>query len=1014
MQQSKGIIGFFLVMLLIVCAWQFSFYIPTNKVEKDADKFAQKAAMLASPETKEAVLKSARASYLDSMSSEVVSNVPLIGKSTYQELKSKQLALGLDLKGGMSVLLHVDLKDFLKSLSGNSTDPNFTKAFESASVLQKQSQADFIQLFVQEYEKVAGTGKLAALFSHSESIKNNITLESTDAQVQSVIRQKADETVGETYERLKTRIDKLGVVQPNVSLDKARDIIVVELPGIENPERARKFLEASANLEFWEVYRISDPTIAQGLQDADNVLKAIQLGQKVDSATAAKDSTKNGIRGPLFTVLSPNANNFSPSVIGTADKNKIATVNQMLATPEVQAKFPRDVVFSWSKDPIKDKNGKSLGIFELYALKKTAGKDGPALNGEVVTDAKAVPREKGGGDYEISLAMNPSGATAWGQLTTRCANDNQREVAIVLDSNVVSAPSVRTPILEGRSSISGSYGAQDAKDMASMLQVGKLPAHTEIIQENTVGPTLGAENIRASFLSLTIAFLSILVFMGIYYSTGGIISIIALFANLFFIVGMLTSKGTVLTLPGIAGIVLTMGMAVDANVIIYERIREEINSGKTMLEAVSVGFKKSFPAILDGNATAFIAAIVLAVFGLGPIKGFGTVLWIGIVFTLFTAFLLTHIIVDYWIGKGWKIKFFAPFSERAFKNINVDWMKLRKVAYIGSTLFILAGLGAYLTRGFELGVDFKGGYSYNVQFDKAVNVDQLRSSLKTAFDNAEPVVKAVSNSRTYNITTSYLVNDQSSAAQKQVTQRLFDAINSTVDGGQLNIDNFTKGVPTGTHIVSSTKVGPTVADDIKKSSLIAGLLGLLGIGLYIVVRFKRWQYSVGAIIATLHDALITLSVFALFHGVLPFSLEIDQALIAAVLTILGYSINDTVIVYDRIREYMRTATNKPMPQVINDAVNSVFSRTIITSFIMVMVLLILFIFGGSSIRGFAFALLIGIIAGTYSSVFIAAPIMMDLSKKLDLSDVKTVTPTVSEKAAPVVQKARATAKKVTQ
>ena len=997
-------------MLLIVCVWQFTFYFPTNKVENNADKFAQKAAMLASPENKDAVLKSARASYLDSMSSENVFNVPLVGKYTYQELKSKQLALGLDLKGGMSVLLHVDLKDFLKSLSGNSTDPNFTKAFESASALQKQSQSDFIQLFVQEYEKVAGTGKLAALFSRSESIKNNITLESSDAQVQSIIRQKADETVGETYERLKTRIDKLGVVQPNVSLDKARDIIVVELPGIENPERARKFLEASANLEFWEVYRISDPVIVQGLQDADNVLKAVQLGQSVDSVKSG-DSTKNGIRGPLFTVLSPNANNFAPSVIGTTDKNKRDQVTQMLSNPAVQAKFPRDIVFSWSKDPIKDKDGKSLNIYELYALKKTAGKDGPALNGEVVTDAKAVPREKGGGDYEISLAMNPAGATAWGQLTTRCANDNQREVAIVLDSNVVSAPSVRTPILEGHSSISGSYGAQDAKDMASMLQVGKLPAHTEIIQENTVGPTLGAENIRASFMSLSIAFLSILVFMAIYYSTGGVISIIALFANLFFIIGMLTSKGTVLTLPGIAGIVLTMGMAVDANVIIYERIREEINAGKTMLEAVSVGFKKSFSAILDGNATAFIAAVVLAVFGLGPIKGFGTVLWIGIVFTLFTAFLLTHIIVDYWIARGWKIKFFAPFSERAFKNINVDWMKLRKIAYIGSTLFILAGLGAYLSRGFELGVDFKGGYSYNVQFDKNINVDQLRSSLKTAFDNAEPVVKAVSNSRTYNITTSYLVNDQSSAAQKQVTSRLFDVINKTIDDGNLNEENFTRGVATGTHIVSSTKVGPTVADDIKKSSLIAGILGLLGIGLYIVVRFKRWQYSVGAIIATLHDALITLSVFALFHGILPFSLEIDQALIAAVLTILGYSINDTVIVYDRIREYMQTVTNKPMPQVINDAVNSVFSRTIITSFIMVMVLLILFIFGGSSIRGFAFALLIGIIAGTYSSVFIAAPIMMDLSKKLDLSDVKTVTTTPAKPSA-TAQKARATAKRV--
>ncbi len=987
--QGKGIVKFFLVLLLLICAGQFIYYIPTSRVEKDAETYAQKVAATATGD-KSIAQKQARISYLDSMSSEKVFTIPLIGSYTYQDLKSKQLALGLDLKGGMSVLLQVDLKDFLRALSGNNTDPNFVKAIEEAQKAQTQSQGDFITIFVQEYKKLGGEGKLASIFARNESLKGSINVESTDAQVQNLIRQKANETVKETFERLKSRIDKLGVVQPNVSLDANRDIIVVELPGIDNPERARNFLQKAAKLEFWEVYRINDPQLGNALVDADKTLKAIQEGVK--DTLAAKDTSASLVSGPLFSVLSPNGGTLSPAVVGVTEKNKRDLVMKYLTQPEIASKFPRDMVFTWSKDAIKDATGKSTGAYELYALKKSAGKDGPALDGERVTDARAQSSDskKGGSGIEVSLQMDNAGAAQWAALTTQCARDNNREVAIVLDDEVVSAPRVINPIEGGRSSISGSYTVQEAQDLASILQVGKLPAKAEIIQENTIGPSLGAENIRSSMLAMGIAFLAIMAFMTIYYSTGGIISVIALIANLFFIIGMLTSKGTVLTLPGIAGIVLTMGMAVDANVIIYERIREELNDGKSMLQAIADGFKNSYSAIIDGNVTTLITALILWYFGLGPIKGFGIVLAIGILFTLFTAVLLSHLLVDWWTGRGKEIKFFAPFSERAFKNINFDWMSFRFKAYAVSGIIILAGIVSMFTRGFELGVDFKGGYSYNIQFDKAVNADQLRDGLTKAFEGQSTIVKAVNTDNTFNVTTSYLINETGDIAQEKVTSKLFEGVN-TIAGGNLKIEDFKKTDASTTHITSQAKVGPTVADDIKRSAFWATILGILGIGAYILLRFNRWQYSLGGIVALFHDVLVTLAFFSIFHGIFPFSMEVDQALIAALLTIIGYSINDTVIVYDRIREYMRKYTQQPMGEVINNAINSTLSRTIITSSTVLLVVLILFLFGGSSIKGFSFAMLIGVLAGTYSSIFIAAPIMMDFSKNIDLSEYKPET-----------------------
>jgi SecD/SecF fusion protein len=985
--QSKGLIKFFLILLLLVCAWQFIFYFPTNKVEKQAEAAAQKVAALATPENREVALRAERVRYIDSMTSEKILKLPLLGEYTYLDCKARQLALGLDLKGGMSVLLQVDLKDFLKALSGKSQDANFLAAIDNATKAQTQSQGDYISLFVQEYKKLAGEGKLASIFARTEGLKGTLTPESSDASVQAIIRQKANETVKETESRLKRRIDKLGVVQPLVSLDAARDIIVVELPGLDNPERAKKFLQSAANLEFWEVYRISDPQLANALMDADKTLKAMQEG-KVDSNKIKGDTTKSNVAGPLFQNLSPNNGQMSLAVVGLAEKNKREIIMNYLKQPEIASKFPREMVFSWSKDPLPTQAGAktSSSIYELYALKKTAGKDGAAIDGERVIDARPESGDRGS-NMGVTLLMDAQGAATWALLTAQCARDQNREVAIVLDSDVVSAPRVISPITEGRSSITGNYTVQEATDFASILQVGKLPARAEIIQSTIVGPSLGAENIRNSIMALGLSFLSILVFMGVYYSTGGLISIVALFLNLFFIIGALTSYGTVLTLPGIAGIVLTMGMAVDANVIIYERIREELAEGKATAQAISDGFKHSMSAVIDGHLTAFITSVVLIWQGIGPIKGFGVVLAIGVVFTLFTAILVSRLIVDWLTSRGHEIRFFAKFSEGAFKNINWDWMVLRKKAYMFSAVLILAGVVSFFTRGFELGVDFKGGYKYEIALDRKVDADQLRSALTASFDNQSTVVKAVNSDNTFDVTTSYMINATGEDVQDQVTQKLFEGVNKVV-GGNLDSAKFKSSDASGSHIKSSVKVGPTVADDIKSSSIWTTIIGILFIGIYILIRFSRWQYSLGVVVAAIHDVLITVSLFTLLHGFVPWSMEINQDFIAALLTIAGYSINDTVIVYDRIREYMRKYTNKPMASVINDGINSTLSRTIITSLTVLMVTFILFIVGGAGIKGFAFALFVGLLAGTYSSIFIAAPVMMDFSKNLDLSEYK--------------------------
>ncbi|GAA5220717.1 protein translocase subunit SecDF [Membranihabitans marinus] len=1010
--QAKGVIKFFLVLFAIVCVFQYILIFPTWKVEKNAENYAEKmAASVMDQGEKLGVKKQARIAYLDSMSSENVFSIPLFKEYTYEELKGQQLALGLDLKGGLSALLQVDIKDLFLNLAKNSTDPTFRKALDSAEKSMLSSGTDYITAFASEWRKVAEGKTLANIFAKNEILKEDITFSSDDNTVIAVLRQKANETVELTYKRLSDRIDKFGVAQPNVSLDESRHIILVELPGIENYERARNYLQAQANLEFWNVYRISDNNIVSIFTQANEKLKRLQSGDTTSLAAeeevemrkdtirtpvldslgnATGDTTveivdvpvqKNPFEGgPLFEAFTPNYTGaLGLAVMGQAEKNKRNIVTEYLSKPEIKSMFPSDLKFVWASEPNRDfTTGQKTNLYSLYALKAgRAGASAP-LSGEQVISAVAAP-DPITNKVAVSLKMNNQGARVWGDLTTKAAQDNNREVAIVLDNEVVSAPQVNTPITDGNSSISGNFTVQEGNDLANVLEVGKLPAKTKIISEALVGPSLGKENIRKSIISLLSGFFLVMIFMIFYYNGAGFVSILALFANLFFIFGALASYGTVLTLPGIAGIVLTIGMAVDANVIIYERIREELRDGKTVLNAIKNGFQYSYSAIIDANVTTLITAIILAYFGVGPIKGFAVVLIWGVIFSFITAVWLTRLIIDYYNDRGGKlITFWRPNTKGLLEGINIDWLGKRKKAYIFSAVFVGLGLISIVTRGWELGVDFKGGYSYNVAFDKDMDVDlaTLKGALSTAFEG-EPVVKSIDASNHFNITTSYLVDDVSEDAADKVMAKLYEGVNS-VAGGQIDFEAFKATDGEGTHIISSSQVGPTIADDIASSSWKAIIFALIAIFLYIFIRFSKWQYSLGAVFAIFHDTLVILGVFSLFRGILPFSLEIDQAFIAALLTVIGYSMNDTVIVYDRIRENFNSYSKKSRYQLINDAINSTMSRTLITSMTTLLVILLLLIFGGSTIKGFAFAISFGIIFGTYSSVFIASPILYDL------------------------------------
>lgn len=1014
--QGKGIVRFFLILLTVVCLLQYLYLLPTRKIEKNAERYAATAsASITDEAAKSMAYKLARANYLDSMSSEPVIKIPLLGSFSYEKLKRQQIALGLDLKGGISTVLQVDLREFLVNLSNRTKEPAFKQALDNADAAMKNAQTDYISLFGQEWAKVSNGMKLAPIFTRNATLREEINFETNDAEVLRILRTKANETVDLTFKRLKDRIDKLGVVQPNVSLDNARDLILVELPGIDNPERARSYLQSTAKLEFWDVYQVTDASIMEAFQAADDRLKKIaagdtslaaidtvtridtiwvpkmdSLGNIIDSTMTTQvvspDSTVSGEAGPLLSLLSLNYFNgqnvqYQLPVMGVANRNKIKAINELLAHPQVKNIFPQDVRFMWASKPYMNADGEETDQYELYAIRMKRGSEDAPLQGDRVVTATSAP-DPMTSEVAVTLRMDNLGSKIWSEMTTKAAQDNNRCIAIALDDEVVSAPRVNEPITTGSSRISGNFTIQEGQDLANILQIGKLPASTTIIQEALVGPTLGQQNIQKSMITMIVSMILVILFMIFYYAGSGVVAVIALLANLFFIFGALSSLGTVLTLPGIAGIVLTIGMAVDANVIIYERAREELRAGKSLKNAISDGFKHSYSAIIDANVTTIIVALVLAYFGLGPIKGFAVTLLVGVIFSFFTAVIVGRLIIEWWVGRGKNITFFIDMTKDIFANFKVDWLGKRKIAYIASSTFIAIGIISMFTRGFELGVDFKGGYSYNVQFakDQKVDVEALRKSLTTAFEGS-PIVKAVDAVNTYNITTSYLINDNTADVQNRVAEKLFEGVNA-VSGGNLNLESFKQTDFSGTHIQSSAKVGPTIADDIKKSSFYAGLISLILIFIYILVRFNKWQYSLGAVLALFHDALVVLSAFTLLRGVMPFSMEVDQTFIAAILTIIGYSINDTVVIFDRIRENFNLYTGKAKNDILNLSINQTMSRTIITALTVFLVVLALLFFGGSSIKGFAFAMTIGLISGTYSTIYIAAPILADLTGEI--------------------------------
>jgi SecD/SecF fusion protein len=994
--QGKGLIKLFLVLTALICLLQIIYFLPTNKVEKNADEYANNIAATASELDRSAVRSQAKSDYLDSMSTETIFSIPGLTQYTYSDLKRQQLGLGLDLKGGMSVVLEVDLQELLTNLAGrNAKDADFIAAIEAAKIAQRSDQSDFVTLFASEFNRIAPNKKLSRIFEQSEMLGEDVNFNSTDGEVERVLRQKADETVSLTFKMLSERINRMGVVQPNISLDAARDLILVELPGIDNAARAEEMLTGTAKLEFWHAYRVSDAGILNSLRQADKRLKSM-MG---DTSAAAVDTFGVAIddNGPLLRLLELNGQggvfNYAQTVFGVADKNKRKAVDELLARPEIKNLFPKNMKFLWSYKPFQDYvTREKTNKYEMYAMKMQPGTSKAPMEGDVITQASQ-SQDPNTGEPEVMMSMNAKGAKKWAEMTEKAfKGDNlgtKRESAIALDDQVVTAPSLLNgAITQGSSSISGSFNIQEAVDVANVLEVGKLPADINIIQKSTVGPSLGKANIKKSMNSLIIGFGIVLLFMILYYMGGGVVSVLALLLNLFFIFGALSSFGTVLTLPGIAGIVLTIGMAVDANVIIFERIREELREGKTLVQSIADGFKNSYSAIIDANVTTILVAMVLAYFGLGPIKGFAVVLIIGVISSLFTAVLVGKLMIDSYVdGGNREISFWNGFSKNFLAKLNIDWIGKRKIAYTISSIIIIAGLASIFTRGWDLGVDFKGGHQFTVQFPTEMNAenDQITEALTTVFGGA-PVVKQIDTDNSYSITTSYLIDDTSDDVDDQVSEALYNGLKAMTKTS-VGYDAFKANPPVNQlGVTSYSKVGPTIADDIKKSSLYAGFFALLLIFLYIFLRFTKWQFSLGAVAALFHDTLITLGLFSLLKDIMPFSLEMDQAFIAAILTVIGYSINDTVIVFDRIREYLGIYTNKPKDEVFNMAINSTISRTVITSVTTLFVVLVLLIFGGSSIKGFAFAISIGIVIGTYSSVFIASPIVRDLTG--DLTNVK--------------------------
>lgn len=1015
--KNQGVVKFFAIALVLVCIYQLSFTVKAWMIDNEIEEITK-----GNPELKKR--------YIDSISTEGVYNLG-VRDFTYLEVKKNQLNLGLDLQGGMNVVLEISVVDIIKALANNPQSPELNRALDSA-IRQKERnpQTNIINEFVKQFKIVAPAQTLSSVFFSPEN-NSKINLKSSDDEVVSFLQKETDESVQRSFKILEARIDQFGVTQPTIQLLSGSNRVMVELPGVDNPGRVRRLLQNTAKLEFWNVYTNNNvegyaileqankaykakldldsvgkndtatkvaptntPTIPTDAAIAPTIIedttkKGDSAGIKNDStriadsirkAAAAKDTSKKQLtdaerrrEAPLFSAgLIPNifenketrSQELAPGpVIGYAQFKDTATINKILHMTEVIEAIPDNVVFAWDNKPIE----KNSPYFNLYALRSEPG-GGPALEGDVVTDARVSLDQSG--KIEISMAMDLVGAKQWETITEKAAKDNQRAVAIVLDGAVYSAPSVNNKISNGNSSISGSFTQEEANDLASILKAGKMPAPARIVQEAIVGPSLGEASITAGLISIFVGFLAVILIVYLFYNTAGLIADMAVLLNLFFMLGTLASFGAALTLPGIAGIILTLAMAVDANVLIYERVKDELEAGKSLRNAIQLGYKNAAAAIIDGNVTTLLAGVVLYIFGSGLILGFAITLIIGIISSLFTAFLLTRVVFEWMMKREKQVSFSFSFTKNILRNANFNFIGNRKWFYICSSVIIIVGAGSMLTKGFDLGVDFEGGWSYVVKFDKQVDATKTREALTKPLDDKAPEVKVYgTEGNSLKITTSYLINSMDTGAAQKVLSRL---------------DSTFKAMGTPNYTVESLdKVEATVADDLKRDAFISIVVALIGMFIYIQIRFKRWQFALSTIIKLAHDSLVMLSLFSLLDGIVPFTLEIDQGFIAAILTIIGYSINDSVVVFDRVREYLNEHKKETNTfDIVNKALNSTLSRTIITGITSIAVVFILFLFGGETIRGFSFALTIGIIVGTYSSLCIGSPLAVDMTKNL--------------------------------
>jgi SecD/SecF fusion protein len=1034
--QNKGAIKVFAIAFALVSLYQLSFTFVTQKIEKDAKEYAnsevaaKQANALAQGDDLmyghylDSITKARETYYLDSMNNQVVYNI-LIDKYTYQDVKEREINLGLDLKGGMNVVLEVSVSDIIQALSGNSTDEIFVQAMQLAKEKQKNSQDDFVTLFGQSFQEIDPNASLASIFLFEFKDKG-ITVNSTNSEVLAVIKAETEGAIDRSFQILRTRIDRFGVTQPNIQKLATSGRILVELPGIKDPKRVRKLLQGTAQLEFWETYNFSEiygffdeanqrlkelggtaepkestskkedapseetdakapneevakETLADQLADEDT---SSLMNQLSSDTTAQEDLTfeEYAAQNPLYAYLMPSyvqdeSGRFFPgntARVGTAAIKDTAKVNQMLR--KVKSIFPRNMILAWT---VKPRATGQANLLELVALK--ASRDNKAaLGGDVIVDARQDYDQNG--RVEVTIQMNSEGSKTWKRLT---GENIGKQVAIVLDGYVYSYPVVNDEIPNGRSSISGGdMTVTEAQDLANILKAGKLPAPSRIMEEAVVGPSLGREAVNAGLWSFVLAFGLVLIYMAFFYNKSGLVADLALFTNIFFLFGVLASLGAVLTLPGIAGIVLTLGMAVDANVIIYERIKEEIRAGKGIRLAIDDGYKNAYSAIIDGNVTTLLTGIVLYTFGTGPVQGFATTLIIGLLTSLFTSIFISRMVFVYLLDKNKTITFDNKLTRNFLANTNLNFLGMRKNAYVISAFLILVSLGSLTFRGLNYGVDFTGGRTYLVRFDQDVTVTDVRDALAVEFTEAVPEVKTFGPNRQVKITTKFMIDNEGREVDSIIQTMLFRSL-KTFYQTDINYNDFTSDQEADDKLIgilSSQKVGPTIADDIRNKAITAIIISLFIIFGYIAIRFRKWQYGLAGIVALFHDTIIVLGVFSLFYNILPFSMEIDQAFIAAILTIIGYSINDTVIIFDRIRENVTLHPKKLLRININDGLNSTLMRTFNTSVTTALVLIIISIFGGEVIRGFVFALLVGVLIGTYSSVFTASPLVFDLLK----------------------------------